>query len=239
MGTTFAERLETAIAKFESVHAFSKKADISDSMLRKYLEGSMPGLDKLIKIADAADVTLDWLAANRGPMHASSPAYEPDIVVHGPDGPVMTLEVKSYGADHSTDLTLVPRLDIQASAGVGALALQEQAVELMAFQSAWLRSIGVAPSFARIITARGDSMEPTIRDGDVLLIDTSVAEVRDNGIYCVVYGNMLLVKRVHPRMNGSLQLISDNAVYPPEEVPAAEVPGLSVAGRVMWYSRSL
>ncbi len=82
-------------------------------------------------------------------------------------------------------------------------------------------------------------MEPTIRDGDILLIDTSVTEVRDNGIYCVVYGNMLLVKRVHPRMNGSLQLISDNAIYPPEEVTPAEVPALSIAGRVMWFSRSL
>ncbi len=238
MGNTFAERLETAIAKFESVHAFSKKVEISDSMLRKYLDGSMPGVDKLIKIADAAEVTLDWLAAGRGPMR-SEKEYVPDIVVHGPDGEVTMIEMKGVKAGQRADLTLVPRLDIQASAGVGALVQEEQAVELIAFQSAWLRSIGVAPSFARIITARGDSMEPTIRDGDVLLIDTSVSEVRDNGIYCVVYGSMLLVKRVHPRMNGSLQLISDNAVYPAEEVSPAEVPALSIAGRVMWYSRSL
>ena len=110
---------------------------------------------------------------------------------------------------------------------------------MIAFQSAWLRSIGVSPDFARIITARGDSMEPTIRDGDQILIDTSVSEVRDNGIYCVVYGNMLLVKRVHPRMNGSLQLISDNDVYPPEEVSAGDVPSLSIAGRVRWFGRNL
>ena len=137
------------------------------------------------------------------------------------------------------DMTLVQRLDVVASAGIGFLNPTEQAVDVVAFQSEWLRSLGVSPSFARIINARGDSMEKTIRDGDLLLVDTSVTEVRDNGIYCVVYGNMLLVKRIHLRINGSLQLISDNPVYPAEDVPAGEADGITIAGRVMWFGRSI
>ncbi|MBB3947256.1 phage repressor protein C with HTH and peptisase S24 domain [Rhizobium skierniewicense] len=236
-GTTFAERLNLAIG--ENVHAFARKANLSDSTLRQYLKGSMPGLDKLIAISEASGVTLDWLAADRGPMRLSPESHVADIAVHHADGTTTLYEMKNGEAGKKAELTLVPRFDISASAGGGQIAYQEQAVELIAFQSAWLRSIGVSPDFARIITARGDSMEPTIRDGDQILIDTSVEEVRDNGIYCVVYGNMLLVKRVHPRMNGSLQLISDNDVYPPEEVSAGDVASLSIAGRVRWFGRNL
>jgi phage repressor protein C with HTH and peptisase S24 domain len=89
------------------------------------------------------------------------------------------------------------------------------------------------------LTARGDSMEETIRDGDVLLVDTSIDRVRDNSIYVVVYGDMVLVKRIHGRINGSLQLISDNARYPAEEVSKSEVDLLHIAGRVMWFGRSI
>lgn len=90
-----------------------------------------------------------------------------------------------------------------------------------------------------MITATGDSMETTIRDGDVLLVDTSIDRVKDNAIYVVVYGDVILVKRVHRRINGALQLISDNERYPSEEVPAGEVQLLSIAGRVMWFGRSI
>ncbi len=48
-----------------------------------------------------------------------------------------------------------------------------------------------------MITATGDSMEETIRDGDVLLVDTSIDRVKDNAIYIVAYGDALLVKRLH------------------------------------------
>ncbi|MXN99402.1 helix-turn-helix transcriptional regulator [Shinella zoogloeoides] len=82
-------------------------------------------------------------------------------------------------------------------------------------------------------------MEETIRDGDVLLIDTSINRIKDNAIYIVVYGDMVLVKRVHGRLNGSLQLISDNPRYPPEEVTSAEVDQLNIAGRVMWFGRTI
>ncbi|NKC04250.1 helix-turn-helix transcriptional regulator [Brucella haematophila] len=82
-------------------------------------------------------------------------------------------------------------------------------------------------------------MEETIRDGDVLLVDTSVNRIRDNTIYVIVYGDMVLVKRVHGRLNGSLQLISDNPRYPAEEISAGETEQLHVAGRVMWFGRSI
>jgi phage repressor protein C with HTH and peptisase S24 domain len=223
---TFSERLEAAL-QGESLHSFSKRSGIGDSTLRKYLEGSEPGMDKLLRIADTAGVTLDWLVAERGPMRMGE---EESMKT---SGKVLSLP------DTSDAVTLVPRLEIEASAGFGSLSELEQAVEFVAFQEAWLRSIGVNPPFARLLTARGDSMEKTIRDGDFLLVDTSFAEVRDNGLYCVVYGNLLLVKRVHVRLDSSLQLISDNPLYPPEEVSPGMKENLTIAGRVMWFGRTI
>jgi phage repressor protein C with HTH and peptisase S24 domain len=234
MGTTFQQRLEQLIGD-ESVHAFGKRAGINDTSMRAYLKDTMPGLDKLVLIAEAGGVTLDWLARGVGRRGAQG---EPDFIVSGPGGEVMlTAEAKSTAM--MQDFALVPRLDVQASAGDGRLAGSDDPLEYLAFQRGWLKGRGINPAKARILTARGDSMEETIRDGDVLLIDTSIDRIKDNAIYIVVYGDMVLVKRVHGRMNGSLQLISDNPRYPPEEVMAGEVDQLNIAGRVMWFGRTI
>lgn len=241
VGKMFAERLEKVIEEFESPHAFSKKVGISDTMIRKYLSGSMPGLDKLLQIADTAGVSLDWLIADRGPMRVHGDATG-DLVVESPDGGGNYLQRKQppvSWAHLKDEFALIPRLGVEASAGDGRLSAGEDPLEYLAFQRGWLKGRGINPDRARILTARGDSMEETIRDGDILLVDTSIDRIRDNAIYVVVYGDMVLVKRVHGRLNGSLQLISDNPRYPPEEVTAGEVDQLNIAGRVMWFGRTI
>ncbi|WP_288079893.1 helix-turn-helix transcriptional regulator [Shinella sp.] len=203
--------------------------------MRAYLKDTMPGLDKLVQLAEAGGVTLDWLARGVG-----NKSYQgADLLVRsGPGGELLLFEERK-GVAPAHDFALIPRLDIQASAGDGRIAGAEDPLEYLAFQRGWLRARGINPARARILTARGDSMEETIRDGDVLLIDTSIDRIRDNAIYIVVYGEMVLVKRVHGRLNGSLQLISDNPRYPPEEVSAGEVDQLNIAGRVMWFGRTI
>lgn len=221
----FTERLKIAL-EGESLHAFAKRSGIGDSTLRKYLDGSEPGMDKLSRIAEAADVSLDWLIAGRGDMKAGSNLgrNKTAVMASGQELP---------------GLTMVARLDIQASAGNGALALSEDPVDFLAFPEDWLRARNINPHFARILSAKGDSMEPTIRDGDILLVDTSIDRVRDNSIYIVVYNGLLLVKRMHGKFDGGMTLISDNTLYPPETIGAADVPSLQVAGRVMWFGRSI
>ena len=122
---------------------------------------------------------------------------------------------------------------------MGALALNEDAVSFLAFDTDWLRRRGINPKFAHVLTARGDSMEPTIRSGDVLLVDTSIDKIEDNGIYIVRVNGMLLLKRVHVK-TGGFRLISDNKeLYDPEDVTADEAADLYVAARVMWFGRSI
>ncbi|QND45340.1 helix-turn-helix transcriptional regulator (plasmid) [Rhizobium lusitanum] len=225
-GTMFGERLLEAIGS-ESVHAFSKRAGVSDSTLRGYLKGNMPAADTALTIADAANVNLEWLVSGRGPKDRKIP----EISVNG-----RSIDIRGRVMD---DFAFIQRLDVHASAGSGAITITEDAIELLAFQSDWLKSRHINPTSARVLTAKGDSMEPTIRDGDILLVDTSITSVRDNAIYIVVYGGHVLVKRVNLRRNGSLVLISDNDRHAPEEVPESEVLDLHIAGRVMWFGRSI
>lgn len=232
---TFADRLKVLIGEMPA-NRFARQVSVGESLIRKYLAGATPGVDKVVAIAEAKEVSLDWLARGVGPMKLDlqEDSGSSAAVSTSQGGMLMTQQAGS-----PEGFALVPRLDIQASAGNGRVALSEEPLEYLAFQAAWLRGRGINPASARILTARGDSMEETIRDGDVLLVDTSIDRVRDNSIYVVILGDMVLVKRIHGRINGSLQLISDNPRYPAEEVPKGEVDQLHIAGRVAWYGRSI
>jgi phage repressor protein C with HTH and peptisase S24 domain len=189
--------------------------------MRQYYDGSIPVLDRAEVIARSLGVSLDWLATGEGPRLPAGFA----------EG--------QAGYDAGAGVAMVPRLDVAASAGSGALAETENALEYMGLQRSWLRAIGVNPDRARVLDVRGDSMEPTLRDGDLVIVDTSIDRVVDNAIYVVVHSGLVLVKRVHVRVGGGLVLISDNARYPSEEVPGERVDELKIAGRVMWFGRSM
>lgn len=224
----FADRLKFAMGH-ENVRSFAIRSGIPYSTLMKYVNGrSLPGADIALRLSLALDVTLDWLLSKRGPMRPG------DIETSSASA------AKAGTAVPPEDFRLIPRLPIQASAGGGALVQEEEPSESLAFRAEWLRRRGINAAAAHVLTAKGDSMEPTLRDGDILLVDTSIDSVVDNAIYVVVYAGRTLVKRVQLRRDGSVVLRSDNtAVFDEEAVPANEVPELIVAGRVMWYGRSI
>lgn len=192
--------------------------------MRGYLNGKYPASDTALKIADAANVGLSWLIAERGPMRP--------IEYAGAGGPQIAL-------GFSEDLTLIERLDIDAAAGAGTYFETEKTLDFIAFQTSWLRRRGINPAATRLLNVKGDSMEPTIRDGDMALVDTSIHEIIDNAIYVIIVGQRLLIKRIHVLVTGALKLISDNSLYSPEEVQPNEVEFVRVAGRVMWFGRSI
>lgn len=64
----FNDRLKQSIAG-QSINSFALKCGLPESLLRKYLAGpTLPGLDKLIAIANTAEVCIEWLATGEGPM---------------------------------------------------------------------------------------------------------------------------------------------------------------------------
>ena len=129
----------------------------------------------------------------------------------------------------------VPRLALGASAGPGAVAEGEAPVGAFRFAARWLRGQGLDPAMLSAIAVAGDSMEPTLRDGDEILVDKTPRPLRD-GIHVVRLDDALLVKRVELLRGGHIALASDNPAYRTIEVPMGEI---GVVGRVVWKSGRL
>ncbi|MBI1386647.1 MAG: hypothetical protein GC150_17215 [Rhizobiales bacterium] len=135
---------------------------------------------------------------------------------------------------------LVPQYDIQASAGAGRFFEAEQIVDYLAFKESWVRrTLRVAPSNLALIHAVGESMEPVIRSGDLLLIDTSVTEVLDDTIYVVIRGDYVIVKRLQRFFNGAVSVKSANPAYSEETLTGDELKSLKIVGRVVWVARQI
>lgn len=129
----------------------------------------------------------------------------------------------------------VPRLSLGASAGPGAMIGKEQPIGAFRFSTHWMRQQGLDPAQLTAIVVTGDSMEPTLRDGDEILVDRTARALR-NGVYVVRVGDALLVKRLDLGQPARIVLISDNQLYRPFELAFEE---LEVIGRVVWKSGRL
>lgn len=82
----------------------------------------------------------------------------------------------------------------------------------------------------RFIYHEGDSMEPTIRDGDYAIVDVSINKVKGNGIYCLGEAGNILIKRVHIDIGKALYSTSDNPRYPSIALGGLEI---TVLGKVV------
>jgi hypothetical protein len=138
-------------------------------------------------------------------------------------------------------LVSVPRLEVNASAGPGALEAEGKRLGRIGFDAAWLRRLGLGGGSAgrlSVIRVDGDSMSPTLSDGDEILVDRDdgAGRLRD-GIYVLRIEETLVVKRLALGPGGRLSVRSDNDAYPgwPDLEPAA----VDVVGRVVWVGRRL
>ena len=137
------------------------------------------------------------------------------------------------------DLIAVPRLDVGASAGPGSFDLAERARELIAFPPRLLRDLGARdPAALSLIRVTGDSMRPTLNDGDDILVDRSdAAERLRDGIYVLRIEDALLVKRIALGPSGRIAIRSDNPDHPSWE--DQDKASLTIVGRVIWTGRKL
>lgn len=136
-------------------------------------------------------------------------------------------------------LVLVPRYDLGASAGAGSLDQSERATGRMAFDEKWLRALGASPSGVSMIRVDGDSMAPTLSNGDDILVDRQDGAFRlRDGIYVLRLDDALMVKRVALGLSkGRFSVRSDNPHYPDwDDIDPALV---EVIGRVIWAGRKI
>jgi phage repressor protein C with HTH and peptisase S24 domain len=137
--------------------------------------------------------------------------------------------------DSFSDLVLIPTYNVNASAGDGVeVPGDEEVVGRFAMPRRWLSAKGLNQSTLVMVTARGDSMEPTVRDGDILLVDRNVARLSGDGIYLMERDNDLFCKRLQKGFDGGVTIMSDNTRYAPQHLGPELAASLNVIGLVVW-----
>lgn len=238
-----AERLKAAVRSAGGNKDVADRSGVPLRTLNSYMAGQAdPKLTKLDRIAAACGTTVDVLMGRKSPD--PEPSQEKTRVSISSKGVTETqhLVVRAEGELAVPEgFVAVPFLEVRASAGRGRASLPAETVaeSHFLFSEAWLRSLGVSAHSAELLQAQGDSMHPTIQDGDLMLVDRGYGEVVHGKIYALVVNDLVVVKRVNFLAIGGMMLISDNDRYPAETVSRNEVDALSFQGRVAWYGRSV
>ncbi len=135
----------------------------------------------------------------------------------------------------ANDTKLVTVYDVAASAGGGALAITEEMVGYkLAFPQDYLKNLTHSNlKNLAIISVKGDSMEPTLHDDDVVMLDFSKCDLNYDGLFVLRFGETLHVKRVaRSAKRDHIKIISDNRdIYPAEDIHLSDV---DVVGKVIW-----
>jgi phage repressor protein C with HTH and peptisase S24 domain len=121
--------------------------------------------------------------------------------------------------------------DIYASAGGGAINYDEEA-EFLELDEEIVNHLGGKHSikYIKALNVLGDSMEPTLNDGDIVFMDTSSKNLNRNGVYIVTTPMGLFIKRLQLKANGMVALVSDNSAYSDEIVNSEDI---EVVGKVI------
>ncbi|UOK17051.1 repressor protein [Bordetella phage vB_BaM-IFTN3] len=137
----------------------------------------------------------------------------------------------------------VPELaDVRLAAGEGVENHTEEMTGFVQFRRSFLRSVGADGGRGRVVYAKGDSMEPIIRDGAALLVvpdlGLTLHDVAAGGIYAINYEGKMLVKTVaKDRLTGRWVARSLNSQYP--DIPLEGNGLVRVLGRVVWAGAEL
>jgi phage repressor protein C with HTH and peptisase S24 domain len=137
----------------------------------------------------------------------------------------------------------VPELsDVRLAAGDGIENDDETQTGVIQFRRSFLRSVGADAGKARVVYAKGDSMEPVIKDGAALLVvpneDLTLRDLAGGGVYAINYDGKMIVKTVaKDKLTGRWVARSFNSAYP--DIPLENGHPARVLGQVVWVGARL
>ena len=212
----FRRRLRLIMQQFGSVADLARAVGVSDNAIYKWVSGrGQPSMMSLVNLSKAAGVSVEWLATGRG----------------GPS--------KGKSEIHTSEpAEVVPLPHHSLRATNGRMAIQnQQIVDYVSFQSQWLqRALNIDLRNMALVEVIGDSMSPTIDEGDLVLVDLREGRFRHDGVYVLRAGTDLAVKRLQRQPDGALLIRSDNPAYESSMVKPEEV---TLLGRVVWIGGRL
>lgn len=212
--------------------------NVAKNSWQRYETGELPGSQILLRLA-AEGINTHWLLTGIGQM--DGPPEETAKASHA----YFISEARNLSAYRPQKLdeltaagyVLIPRYSVAAAAGAGVSVGDEELVDHVAFKREWLhRALGVNPADLVVMTVRGDSNLPRLKDGDMMLLDRSEPKLRSgNGFYVFDFDGLLYVKRLEKRLDGGLRVSSDNEeLHPAEYIGPDRIAEVRIIGRVLW-----
>lgn len=200
----------------------AEMAGVNRSFVYDILRGrsTRPGIDKLSEVARVLKVEREWLIHGIGDVEGTPPFIE------NPDETFVAIAHAS------------PR----PSMGGGAVVQEHEdpAGRAYHFRRSWIKgNLKSSPSQLRIMHVEGDSMAPTLLDGDTVLVDMTRRAPNPPGIFVLDDGMGLVAKRLEHVPNSdppAVRVISDNSFYSPYERSAEEI---HIIGRIRWFAREV
>ena len=220
MSTAFANRFQLIVDELAngSKKQFAELTQKSASHIYKICRGvSRPSMAYMQKLYDDYQIDLTWLVTGEQSSNT---------------------QATSFG--NRSNLVYAPIFDVDASAGFGAEVTSETVDEYFAFNKSWLsKQLGVSSENLLFVNISGDSMEPTLLDGDQVLVDMTQQKVHSEGLFLLQTDTGLMAKRLKINVQNTLQVTSDNPQYPNWEIRLEEQEFNPVSGKVVWSARKL
>ncbi|MBF0402283.1 MAG: LexA family transcriptional regulator [Magnetococcales bacterium] len=252
----FRERLAKMIGEQEP-YPWGESLGIEKSTFAGFWKnGAMPQTKTLLKFAQHTDISLNWLLTGRGPERLPDCEAGGGGEAVGYVGPVeqcangagVAAPVEEMGEVYQVpreEYCLVPRYGVRM--GSGQLLQSEHVVDYLSFKISWVeQTMGLDVRALALVHVCGDSMEPTLHEGDLLLLDRRGFSQPGMGrgapsdaIYVLLRGDALVVKRLQFGFDGSVSIQSDNPVYATQSLSAEQLSLLQVMGRVVWVGRKI
>lgn len=137
----------------------------------------------------------------------------------------------------------VPELaDVRLAAGDGIENHAEDQTGVIQFRASFLRSVGADGGKARVVYAKGESMEPIIKDGAALLLvpdeNLTIRDLAVGGVYAINYDGKMIVKTVaRDKLTQRWVARSFNPAYP--DIPLDNGRPVRVLGKIVWTGARL
>lgn len=210
------ERLRSERARLKmDQKAFGALGDVGKNTQLAYEQGrSPPNAEYLLKLADHA-VDVGYILTG---TRTTTSDFESSL--------------------DQLNLKMIPEIDIAYSLGGGSVIHDHFETQMVPFRRDWLDRLtkGFKPDVF-LTHGDGDSMIPTILNGDDVLVNRADNVIMgQDKIWAVSYGDLGTIKRVRRLPNGMFQLNADNPTVGPQELTEDE---LFVVGRVIWIGRRI
>jgi len=205
---------------------------LSTSTIDGYRRGiKMPKFETLAFIQDRYRISLDWIADGLAGQFTDDRRIEPFA------GAALQSAASDSGDDGGVlppgEFVFIPQM--AGTISNGELAPDGMTEMRIAFRRDWIARKGL-PQNMSIIKVQGDSMEPTLMSGDLVLVDHSKDATTRGGLFAITIDREILIKRIQPLMGSKLLVISDNEKYTALEIDAENI---LINGKVIWFAREL